>query len=172
MGILTIGKGQNKTIPDNSLQTDTIVNIHSAHKAALYSALVPGLGQIYNKKYWKLPIIYGTTGFIIYLFDFNNTQYNKFRTAYTQFNNGQITEFEGYTDKATLLRLKDRYQRNRDLNIIVLAAVYILNIVDAAVDAHLFDYNINEDLSLHINPAINKTFCNQNTIGLSCCFSF
>lgn len=170
---VTIGKGQNTSTPDNSLQTgEELPKIHSPHKAAIYSALIPGLGQIYNKKYWKLPIIYGATGIFIYAFDFNNTEYNKYKTAYTKMSNGEITTFEGYSDKATLLRIRDSYLRNRDLNVIVLAAIYMLNIVDATVDAHLFDYKISDDLSLNVQPTVKRTYANQSTLGVSLSFSF
>ena len=171
--IVTIGKGQNTSAPDNNLQTEQkLPKIHNPHKATIYSALIPGLGQIYNKKYWKLPIIYGATGIFIYAFDFNNTQYNKYRTAYIQMKNNEITNFEGYTDAATLLRIKDSYLRNRDLNVIVLAAIYMLNIVDATVDAHLFDYDISDDLSLNVQPTVKRTYANQSTVGVSLSFSF
>jgi len=169
----SIGKGQNMSAPDRSIETEqSPIKIHSPHKATMYSALIPGLGQIYNEKYWKLPIIYGLTGVFIYAFDFNNTNYNKFRNAYTDMKAGRIDSFQGYTDEKILLRLKDNYQRNRDLNVIVLAGIYMLNIIDATVDAHLFNYDISEDLSLNIQPSLNKTFDNQHAIGVSCSFSF
>lgn len=168
---ITIGRSQEKTIPDNKIKTyQGKPYVHSPHKATIYSALVPGLGQVYNKKYWKLPIIYGATGIFIYAFDFNNDQYNKYRTAYVRMKNEEITSFEGYTDASTLLRIKDSYQRNRDLNVIVLAAIYMLNIVDATVDAHLFDYDISDDLSLNVQPTLKRSFDNQSTVGV--CLSF
>ena len=114
----TIVNGQNPSVENNTYSlNDSIVKIHSPHKATMYSALVPGLGQVYNKKYWKLPVIYGLTGAFIYAFDFNNDRYNKYKNAYAEMDAGNIIIFEGYTDKAILLRLKDSYQRNRDLNI-------------------------------------------------------
>ncbi len=168
---ITVGKGQETSSPDNSLQVENI-KVHSPHKATIYSALIPGLGQIYNKKYWKLPIIYGATGILIYAFDFNNDQYNKYKNAYADMDAGKITSFEGYTDKDILLRLKDNYKRNRELNVISLAAVYLLNVVDATVDAHLFDYKINDDLSLNVQPIVKQSFDFQNTYGVSLAFSF
>lgn len=169
---ITIGKGQETSSPDSNLQEAEMFKIHSPHKATIYSALIPGLGQVYNKKYWKLPIIYGATGILIYAFDFNNDQYNKYKNAYALMDAGEITEFESYTDKDILFRLKDNYQRNRNLNVISLAAVYLLNVVDATVDAHLFDYEINDDLSLNVQPAVKQSFDLQNTYGLSLHFSF
>jgi hypothetical protein len=168
---VSIGKGQTSSSPDNNILQEDF-KIHSPHKATMYSALLPGLGQVYNKKYWKLPIIYGATGILIYAFDFNNDQYNKYKNAYADMDAGKITVFEGYTEKSILLRLKDNYRRNRDLNVILLGAVYLLNVVDATVDAHLFDYEITDDLSLNVQPAIKRSFDYQNTYGLSLRFSF
>ena len=169
----TIVNGQNPSVENNTYSlNDSIIKIHSPHKATMYSALVPGLGQVYNKKYWKLPVIYGLTGAFIYAFDFNNDRYNKYKNAYAEMDAGNIIIFEGYTDKAILLRLKDSYQRNRDLNVIVLAAIYMLNIVDATVDAHLYDYKITEDVSLNVQPSLIKTFDYQNSYGLSLKITF
>jgi hypothetical protein len=146
--------------------------VHSPHKATMYSAVVPGLGQVYNKKYWKLPIIYGLTGVFIYSFDFNNNQYNKYKNAYAEFDAGKINSFEGYTNKDIIQRLKDYHRRNRDLNVIVLAGVYMLNIIDATVDAHLFDYDISEDLSLNIQPSLMRSVDNENALGFTCRVNF
>ncbi|MBU8892794.1 MAG: hypothetical protein KOO66_08440 [Bacteroidales bacterium] len=169
----TFVNGQNPSVENNTYSlNDSIVKIHSPHKATMYSALVPGLGQIYNKKYWKLPVIYGLTGAFIYAFDLNNDMYNKYKNAYAEMEAGNITIFEGYTDKAIMLRLKDGYQRNRDLNVIVLAAIYMLNIVDATVDAHLYEYKITEDVSLNVQPSLIKTSEYQNSYGLSLKFTF
>lgn len=165
-----VGKGQNTASPDTSFQQK--LNVHSPHKATIYSALIPGLGQIYNKKYWKLPIIYGATGILIYAFDFNNEQYNKYKNAYSDMDAELITEFEGYTDKEVLLRIKDNYRRNRDLNVILMAAVYLLNVVDATVDAHLFNYEINDDLSLNVQPTFYNQINYQQTYGLALRISF
>jgi len=167
LGCSLFGKGQDKPSPNNNVLQEPYVKLHSPHKATIYSALIPGLGQVYNKKYWKLPIIYGATGILIYAFDFNNDEYNKFKTAYAQMDAGEIDSYLGYTDKEIILRIKDNFRRNRDLNVISLAAVYLLNIVDATVDAHLFDYEINDDLSLNIQPALRRTIDYQNTYGVA-----
>ncbi len=170
---VSIGKGQTTSSSDNyNQQEEDISEIHSPHKATMYSALVPGLGQIYNEKYWKLPVIYGATGILIYAFNFNNDQYNKYKNAYADMDAGKITEFEGITEKTTLIRAKDGYKRDRNLNVILLGAVYLLNVVDATVDAHLFNYEMTDDLSLNVQPTIKKTADYQNTYGLSLQFSF
>ncbi|MDY6800499.1 MAG: DUF5683 domain-containing protein [Bacteroidota bacterium] len=160
------------TISEKDIVNNPKEQVHSPHKATMFSAVVPGLGQVYNKKYWKLPIIYGLTGAFIYAFDFNNNQYNKYKNAYAEFDAGKINSFEGYTNKDIILRLKDYHRRNRDLNVIVLAGVYMLNIIDATVDAHLFDYDISEDLSLNIQPSLMHSVNNQNTLGFTCRVNF
>jgi hypothetical protein len=145
---------------------------HSPHKATIYSALIPGLGQIYNEKYWKLPVIYGLTGIFIYSFDYNNNQYNKYTNAYIDFKSGKINFFEGYTSADVLDKIRDNFKRNRDLNVISLAAIYLLNVIDATVDAHLFDYDISEDLSLNVQPSLLSSYNNQSTIGISLKINF
>lgn len=151
-------------IPENQ----QLLQYHSPHKATMYSALIPGMGQVYNKKYWKLPVIYGLTGIFIYSFDFNNNQYNKYTNAYIDLKSGKITNFEGYTDFKTVDKIRANFKRNRDLNVISLAVIYLLNVIDATVDAHLFYYDISEDLSLNVQPSLLNSFDNQNTaVGLS-----
>lgn len=153
--------GEQIPIQNNPLQ------YHSPHKATIYSALVPGLGQIYNKKYWKLPVIYGLTGVFIYSFDYNNNQYNKYTNAYIDFKSGKIDNFEGYTSADVLDDIRDNYKRNRNLNVISLAVVYMLNVIDATVDAHFFEYDISDDLSLNVQPSLLNANNNQSAIGVS-----
>jgi len=149
-----------------------ITKLHSPHKAAMYSALVPGLGQMYNKKYWKLPVIYGLAGIFIYTFDYNNNQYNKYTNAYIDIKSGNIDSFEGYSDPEVINKIRDNFKRNRDLNVITLAAIYLLNVLDATVDAHLMDYDISDDLSLNLQPSLINTFNNQNAVGFSLSINF
>jgi hypothetical protein len=128
---------------------------HSPQRAAIYSAILPGTGQIYNKKYWKAPIVYAAFGTLGYFIHDNNSQYKQFREAYkirTDNNSGTIDKFaDKYTDE-NLKALRDYYRRNVELSIIMTAFVYILNIIDASVDAHLFGFNVSDDLSLNIEP--------------------
>jgi len=131
--------------------------IHSANKAALYSALLPGAGQAYNKKYWKIPVVYAGFGTLIYFIHSNNTEYVKFRDAYSfkASASPDSTLYNVYADKyplSSLLEGRDYYRRNRDLTYILTSVWYILNVVDAAVDAHLFDYDISDNLSLQWKP--------------------
>lgn len=132
---------------------------HSPKKAAAFSAIIPGAGQIYNKKWWKLPIIYAGTAGLVYSFQFNNSRYVKYLDAYkTRIDDDPSTtdSYSIYSDDQ-LVTLFKYYHRNRDLTIIGGALLYVLNIVDAAVDAHLFTFNVSDDLSLNIRPTLYNT---------------
>jgi uncharacterized protein DUF5683 len=135
-------------------------------KAAFYSAVVPGLGQAYNKKYWKIPVIYAGIGTGIYFYNQNTKDYNRFRDAYKRRLAGfEDDEFQGIsTDR--LLDAQKTASRNRDVSIIISIAFYVLNIIDANVDAHLRQYNISDDLSLL--PDVNMdSLDKQANYGLS-----
>ncbi len=130
-------------------------SVHSPKKAALYSAVLPGLGQAYNRKYWKIPIIAAGTGALFYSFNFNQSRFSSFKEELIkrQQNLGNLDpDLDRYSD-ANLNELQDFYRRNRDLTIVGFALLYALNIIDATVDAHLFDFSVNDDLSLHLRPA-------------------
>jgi len=138
-------------------------------KAAFYSAVVPGLGQAYNKKYWKIPIIYVGIGTGIYFYSQNTQDYNRFRDAYKRRLAGfEDDEFQGIsTDR--LIDAQRTASRNRDVSLIVSLAFYLLNIIDANVDAHLRQYNISDDLSLL--PKVNTNSLDQQAnYGLSFTF--
>lgn len=141
-------------------------------KAAFYSAVVPGLGQIYNKKYWKAPIVWGALGVSLYSYGWNQKYYKKYRNAYKQLLSGHALtgELEGI-DGDRLIRAQKYYQRNRDLSALVTAGIYILNIVDANVDAHLRQFNVNENLSLRPDFETND-IDNQYHLGLTMSFRF
>lgn len=142
---------------------DTLKNIHSPKLASALSAVIPGAGQIYNKKYWKPPIIYIAGGVTIYLAIDYRKSYLRFKTAYTAITDDDpntIDEFDGQVPLDEIKYWRDKYRRYMELNIIGTAAIYILNIVDATVDANFYDYDISDDLSLKISPdiKINNTF--------------
>ena len=134
-------------------------------KAAIYSAILPGAGQVYTKKYWKVPIIYGGLITSAYYINESNDFYQLYKTTYLNRLEGKNNdEFVGvYTDR-NLLTLTDHYRRNREVSTLLFVLTYVLNIVDASVDAHLFDYDVSEDLSLHIQPIY---FSKENATGLS-----
>jgi len=136
-------------------------------RAAFYSALIPGLGQVQNKKYWKIPIIYGGMAGGIYFYNRNNKDYNRFRDAYKRRLAG-YTDDEFYGNGSEPLISNDRLinaqrsaQKNKSLSLMVTLGFYLLNIVDANVDAHLQQYEMLEDLSitpmLESDPIYAKT---------------
>jgi len=135
-------------------------------KAAFYSAVVPGLGQAYNKKYWKIPIIYAGMATGVYFYLQNDDDYNRFRDAYKRRLAGFTDdEFQGIsTDR--LIDAQRNAKKNKDYSIVAVVLVYMLNIIDANVDAHLQQYNISEDLSLSPNFEVNPINTQAN-YGLS-----
>jgi hypothetical protein len=139
-----------------SPKLDTVATNHSPKMAGWMSAAIPGLGQVYNKKYWKAPVIYIAFGTITYFLIDHNAEYQKYREAYILRTDDDKTNddiFPKYTVD-NLRVLKNKYWKKRDLDVILLAVVYVLNILDAVVDAHFYTYDISEDLSLHINPVV------------------
>jgi hypothetical protein len=170
--------------------------VRSPKKASIYSALFPGLGQIYNKQYWKLPLIYGGFAGVIYGFSWNNNLYNEYFEAYRTIskysspemitdedleflddfiNNPSVdltnpSHFNYVTNQ--LDSGKDYYKRNRDLMIIVMAGLHVLNIIDASVDAHFFDYDISDDLSMNIEPSPINIFGSNQVMGIKMNFNF
>ena len=171
---------QNETLPDSiqveaeSIQPDTSgVKIHSPHRATIYSMLLPGLGQAYNRKYWKIPIVYAGFGVFYYLIDYNNTEYQLWKDAYAHAVSDPdgledpVNEYEEYYgDNPDFLRdRKNDARRYRDLNYILAGVWYILNIVDAAVDAHLFTWEVDDNLSLHMQPHMEHQFGSYKPMG-------
>jgi hypothetical protein len=119
-------------------------------KAGLYSAVFPGLGQFYNKKYWKIPIVWGAVGAGVGIAAWNDKQYKKYREYYVAKLNGTPNEFvdsHPWLDKTALGNAQDRSKRQRDYAIAITGLIYILNIVDAVVDAHLYESRHDPDLT-------------------------
>jgi len=155
------------TILSDTLKLD-LSKPHSPNKAALFSAIVPGLGQAYNKKYWKIPIVYAAIGTTLYFGISNSRNFNRYKTAYINRLDDDpdtIDEFEGHLSDAGLEANIDYYQRNRDLSFIVASIFYIFNIVDAGVDAHLFHFPKNDNLSFNLQPDLQLTHNNQLSKG-------
>lgn len=123
-----------------------------ARKATIMSAILPGLGQAYNKKYWKVGVIYAGFGGLGYLFYINNSYYNEYRTALILSQDSSHNGFASGYSTDQLSKLKAQYRKNRDFTIIGLAAIYLLNIVDANVDAHLKTFDVSDDLSIRVDP--------------------
>ena len=131
---------------------------HSPRKATLLSTVLPGLGQAYNKKYWKIPIVYAGFAAMGYLFTTNNNRYNNFKKALILRSDGDENTVDAYAtqypNQQSLVEYKDYYRRNRDLSVIGFALFYVLNIVDANVDANLYYFDVSDDLSLECRPAL------------------
>ena len=136
-------------------------------KAALYSAILPGAGQVYTKKYWKVPIIYGGLITSAYYINESNDFYQLYKSTYLNRLDGDFTDNLNYSD-SDLRTLTEHYRRNREVSALLFTLTYILNIVDASVNAHLFDYDVSEDLSLHIQPVY---FSKENASGFSLFFN-
>lgn len=139
-------------------------------KAAFYSAVFPGLGQIYNKRYWKVPIVYAAIGTGIYAYTWNNNKYHLYRDAYKNRLAGRPDDFD-YLDNSRLIEGQKFYQKNRDLSAIITAALYILNIVDANVDAHLQQFNVNDDLTFKPSLQQDDLYRQQN-LALTISYQF
>ena len=124
-------------------------------KAAFYSAIIPGLGQVYIGKPWKVPIVFAAIGASLYYYDLNNKEMNKYRTAYKRRKNGFFDDEFLETDipitTEQLLLGMDFHKNYRDISMILAAAAYMLNILDANVSAHLLQFNVNDDLSVAPN---------------------
>jgi len=146
-------------------------------RAAFYSAVLPGLGQAYNEKYWKIPIIYAGMATGVYFYLQNDKDYDRFRNAYKRRLAG-YTDDEFYGDGSSPAISNDRLitaqrsaQKNKDVSIIVSLAFYLVNIVDANVDSHLKQYNVSEDLS--VQPKLDMNGINtQANYGLSLTYTF
>jgi hypothetical protein len=159
------------------IATDTIqpeINPLAPAKAAFYSALLPGLGQAYNKKYWKIPVVYAALGTSISIYAWNQKKYTEYRDAYKQrviLGDQSTDQFQGILDKSRLLTAQKGHQRNRDLSLLVTAAIYILNIVDANVSAHLQQFNVNGKLTVRPDIKSNE-FDYKQSVGLTLNYNF
>lgn len=177
VGLLAIGNrcyAQGETmqiIRSKDTLPDREINPLAPAKAAFFSAVVPGLGQVYNKKYWKVPLVYGAIGASIYYYTLNNTRYQAFRNAYKDRLAGIPNEEYAYLDNARLIQAQQFYQRNRDLSLLCAIGFYVLNIIDANVDAHLGQFNVNDNLSF--KPEIYSNGINYKpSMGVALNFRF
>ncbi|HDR90417.1 MAG TPA: hypothetical protein ENN63_12430 [Bacteroidetes bacterium] len=190
------------TLPVNLEPADTlspVVKGHSPKKASVYSAVLPGLGQIYNRKYWKVPIVYAGFGTLAYFVVYNGSRLKKYTQAYLDFTD-TLAVTDSYLDligpnldpatfdpvlypdsynpslaesfENLLKNNRDYFRRYRDLSYIGLAAWYVLNIIDASVDAHMYDFDVGEDLVLRVEPAWQPTGYGMNMTGVRCTLTF
>ncbi len=149
---------------DTVLKADTIKGKkHSAVTAVLYSAALPGLGQAYNKKYWKIPIIYAGFGGLGYALYYTSHNYNEARAAYRAIVRNQFGYYMGYTDVTDIKYFRDQFKNYLNLSALVTVLWYGLNLIDAAVDGHLYSYNMDNKLSFNFDPS----FILPNTLGMA-----
>mgnify|MGYP000910294136 CR=1 FL=1 len=161
---------------------------HSPKKAAMYSAIIPGWGQAYNKKYWKIPIVYAGFGTIGYFIGWNNRYYNTYKDAYSDltdddpntdsYNDIEASQYYDLTNptdfnnlRTGLNKQQEYYRRNRDLLIISIIGFYGLNIIDASVDAHFFEFDISEDLTMNWQPTV-QPYRKELVYGVNFTFNF
>ncbi len=119
-------------------------------KAGLYSAILPGAGQIYNKQYWKLGLIYGGAATAVYFIQFNTNKYQTYRKAYIASLEGKTHEFTGIYSQAALKQLQDGYKKYLDLTILATGVGYTLQVLDAIVFAHLKNFEVSPDISMRL----------------------
>jgi len=128
-------------------------------RATLYSVMLPGLGQAYNGDYWKIPIVYGALAFTAYLVDFNSIQYLRFRTAYNIVSGDDPDAMDEFNRRYSVDQLRyyrDQYRRSRDYAIFFTVLVYALNVIDANVFAYLKDFDVSDNLSFRMQPAMMR----------------
>ena len=181
-------------IDQSVMQTDSMsalpkkpLFIPNSSRAVWLAAVFPGGGQIYNRKYWKLPIIYGGLMACTYALSWNNKYYKDYSQAYLDLmdSNDNTTSYMNFLSpnydvkgKLTWLKTvfknkKDSYRRYRDLSIFSFIGVYLVSIIDAYVDAELSNFDITPDIGLQINPAVmNENHLSKNTLGIQCSIKF
>lgn len=137
-------------------------------RAALNSAMLPGLGQIYNKRWWKVPLVYGGFVGIGLVFEFNQRYYQVFlkEAQFRQENPGKTQNplYAPYTTEG-IISIKDSYRRNRDLSVLAGLGFYAINIIDAYVDAKFFRFDISDELSVKVSPSLNQAPIHASSTG-------
>ena len=167
----------NVVVKEKKLSSNNIYNPLSPSKAAFYSAVFPGGGQAYNKKYWKVPLAWAAVGIPTYFYLNNNSEYKRYRKAYKLRKTGLVDEFtlEDGTELISLTGL-ERAQKtlrgNRDLSLLVVIIGYVLQIVEASVNAHLLQFDANDNIT--VNPTImsNPIKIEAPSVGFSFKYSF
>ncbi|MBN1413776.1 MAG: hypothetical protein JW973_01645 [Bacteroidales bacterium] len=157
----------------NVLSDSTDQRKFNPRTAIICSMLVPGLGQVYNQKYWKVPLIYGAGIAMVYAFNYNQSKYTEFRKALAEDDPQKIYIIDGYQRTYDQLKIgRDWYRRYRDLSLLGIAIVYFLNVVDAMVDAYFTGFDVSDDLSLKIEPAVVDNFGLTASVGLKFTIGF
>ena len=144
----------------------------SPARAAFYSAVLPGLGHAHLKQYWKIPVIYAGLGAGVYFYIDNNKQYNRYRDAYKRRLAGfEDDEFFGEITDDGLQDAQKQFSRNREISMLVTIGIYVLNVVWANVDAHLMQFNVDDDLSLKPHYKLNE-YNLKGDVGLTLNYKF
>jgi hypothetical protein len=175
---MTSFSADGQEIKGDTVMPDSVLEkMHSPLKASLMSICLPGLGQFYNRKYWKIPVIYAGLGVMTYFIVTNASEYSKYKNAYIESANndttGQYQDIVNRYSQDELLNAREYYRRNLEISCIITGVWYILNIVDAAVDAHLFTYNISKDLSLKVDPVfMGPVMSRKFNSGIRLCLRF
>ncbi|MFM7194494.1 MAG: DUF5683 domain-containing protein [Bacteroidota bacterium] len=170
-------KGQDtmSLIPDSVAATSNFdyYERFNPRRALFYAAVLPGMGQVYTKKYWKLPIVYGGIGAGIYVMNFYQKNYSQYRSELLE--NLSANTFPSQPSKlseATLRRVVDFYRRKRDFTIVLLGIGYLLQMVDAHVDAHLKEFRYNPNLKVGLRPEVSQDLMTGRTAGASLTITF
>jgi len=181
--LVQLSAQEKKTSPppintETKQKTDTVEKKRSvASKAALRSTILPGLGQAYNKKYWKIPIVYGVIAIPVSLFNYNSKWYNKTRTAYTIRSTKDSANFSKIAPELiplsdeSLRLYRNEFRKNMDFSILGIILAWGLNIVDATVDGHLRGFDISDEVSLKVGPKFSSGN-GLGQMGLSATFHF
>jgi hypothetical protein len=143
----------------------------AASKAARLSAIVPGLGQAYNKKYWKVPIVYAGAALITYFAITNNQDYNTFKEAYNVRKSGGVDQYKNIYSTEQLALIRDDARRYRDMSIAFGIGLYALNVIDAYVDRHLMEFDVSDELSMNVRPFLYTANYRQFAPGLTLNFA-
>jgi hypothetical protein len=163
---------QPQDITKNDSLNSQILDPLRPAKAGFYSAVLPGLGQVYNKKYWKVPLVYGAIGTSIYFYIDNQKQYNIYRDEYKNrlAGNESDSEYLARLSESQLISAQKQFKRNSDLSLLCAVGFYVLNIIDANVDASLSQFNVSNQLAF--KPILIKDNTFQNNVVINCTYKF
>lgn len=174
--ITAVKKAQDFNRKENIKNVQGVYNPLAPSKAAFYSAIFPGLGQIYNKKYWKAPIVWGALAIPIYYHQINNSDYGRFRKAYRLRKNGLVDEFTingvETVSTQTLETAQKQLRENRDLSLLSGVIIYILQIVEASVNAHLMQFNTDDNLTFKPTLIQDPISFDAPAVGLTIKYNF
>ena len=169
-------KSDTLQISKKKIKLSPIYNPLAPSKAAFYSAIFPGMGHIYNKKYWKAPIVWGALALPVYYYQINNNDYKRYRNAYRLRKNGLVDEFTvggiELVSMQTLETAQKQLRENRDMSLLTGVILYILQIVEASVNAHLMQFNTDDNLTIKPQLIFDPIRIETPSIGLTFKYNF